>query len=553
MDLGRSIASVPARLGALRGVAGSGLLRPTRPDRVLGAAVAVARWGLTAAAGSAAGAARFPNRPAVVDELGSLSFAELDRHSTAIANAMAERGIGEGDGLAIMCRNSRWFVEAAVAASKLGANAVLVNTGFGGPQLADVLGHEGARGVVYDEEFAPLVEARAPERVRFVGWHDGPAAVPSLRELATGGSPAARRPPRRPGRVVILTSGTTGTPRGATRGTPRGLDSVLALFGRVPLRIGEPALVAAPLFHAWGLANLTIAQAMGSPVVLQRRFDPEATLAAVARHGVTTVAVVPVMLQRILALGPEVAGRYDTSSLRVVASSGAGLPGDLALRWMDAFGDNLYNLYGSTEVAWATIATPADLRAAPGTAGRSPLGAEVRVCDDAGRPLPAGATGRIFVGSDLRFEGYTGGGGKETIDGLLSTGDVGHFDEAGRLFVDGREDDMVVSGGENVFPAEVEGLLAGDPAVADVAVVGVEDSEFGQRLKAFVVRRAGATVSEAALKARVRSRSARYKVPREVVFVDELPRNATGKVDRRRLRDAPSSSSRDRAQKRPDP
>src|SRR5439155_637126 len=164
---------------------------------------------------------------------------------------------------------------------------------------------------------------------------------------------------------------------------------------------------------------------------------------------VTPVAVVPVMLQRILALGPEVAGRYDTSSLRVVASSGAGLPGDLALRWMDAFGDNLYNLYGSTEVAWATIATPADLRAAPGTAGRPPLGAEVRVYDDAGRPLPAGVTGRIFVGSDLRFEGYTGGGGKETIDGLLSTGDVGHFDEAGRLFVDGREDDMVVSGGEN--------------------------------------------------------------------------------------------------------
>src|SRR5437764_3026570 len=264
MDVGRAITSLPARIGALRGVAGSGLLRPTRPDRVLGAVMAVARWGLTAAAGSAAAAARFPDRPAVIDELGSLSFGEVDRHTTAIANAMAERGIGEGDRLAVLCRNSRWFLEAMVAASKLGADAVYVNTGFAGPQLLDVLAGEGARGLVYDEEFGPLVGAGAMDRVCFVGWHDGRSAAPSLRELAAEGSPSARRPPRRPGRVVVLTSGTTGTPRGASRGAPGGIDAGLALLDRVPLRVGEPMLVAAPLFHAWGLANLTVAQAMGS-------------------------------------------------------------------------------------------------------------------------------------------------------------------------------------------------------------------------------------------------------------------------------------------------
>jgi acyl-CoA synthetase (AMP-forming)/AMP-acid ligase II len=229
--------------------------------------------------------------------------------------------------------------------------------------------------------------------------------------------------------------------------------------------------------------------------------------------------------------------RYDLSAVRVVAVSGSALPGALSEKWMDVFGENVYNLYGSTEVAWASIATPADLRAAPGTAGRPPHGTIVRLYDDNGQAAPQGATGRIFVGNEMQFEGYTGGGNKDAIDGLLSSGDVGHFDEAGRLFVDGRDDDMIVSGGENVFPTEVEDLLAGLDDVVEVAVFGVEDEKFGQRLKAVVVKKDGSSLSEADVKKHVKANLAAYKAPRDVKFVDELPRTSTGKVLKRELKD----------------
>jgi fatty-acyl-CoA synthase len=294
-------------------------------------------------------------------------------------------------------------------------------------------------------------------------------------------------------------------------------------------------MIAAPLFHTWGLANLAMTLALGGTAVLRRRFDPEETLAAVERHRCEALVVVPVMLQRILDLPPEVRARYDTSSLRVVAASGSALPGDLAVRWMDAFGDTLHNLYGSTEVSNATIATPQDMRAAPGTAGRPPRGSTVRILDEHGAEVPAGGTGRIFVGNSMVFEGYTGGGDKDRVGGLTATGDVGRFDAAGRLFVEGRDDEMIVSGGENVFPKEVEDTLARHPGVADVACIGVDDPEFGQRLRAFVVPTGDGDVAADDLRRHVRDTLARYKVPRDVVFVDELPRNATGKVVKRLL------------------
>jgi fatty-acyl-CoA synthase len=203
---------------------------------------------------------------------------------------------------------------------------------------------------------------------------------------------------------------------------------------------------------------------------------------------------------------------------------------------MDAFGESLYNLYGSTEVAWATVAGPADLRAAPGTAGRPPRGTVVKILDERGDTLPTGSSGRIFVGSEMLFEGYTGGGDKDRHGELMATGDIGHFDADGRLFVDGRDDDMIVSGGENVFPGEVEDLLAGVTGIREVAVVGVPDEEFGQRLRAVVSLHPGAVLSEVELQEHVRGHLARYKVPREVVFVEQLPRNATGKILKRELR-----------------
>jgi fatty-acyl-CoA synthase len=247
--------------------------------------------------------------------------------------------------------------------------------------------------------------------------------------------------------------------------------------------------------------------------------------------------VVPVMLTRILELGAEVIARYDTSSLRVIAVSGSALPGELALHVMDCFGDVLYNLYGTTEVAWATIAAPDQLRAAPGTAGTPPHGTDVRLFDEAGVEITAaGRPGRIFVGNEMVMDGYTSGDGKPMLGGLIATGDVGYLDTHGRLFVSGRDDDMIVSGGENVFPREVEDLLAEHPAVDDVAVIGVPDQQFGERLRAFVVLRDGARLSEDDVRDHVRDNLARFKVPRDVVFLDVLPRNATGKVLKRELR-----------------
>jgi fatty-acyl-CoA synthase len=316
------------------------------------------------------------------------------------------------------------------------------------------------------------------------------------------------------------------------------MTPLAGLLSKIPLRADATTVIGPPLFHAWGLLNWMMAMSLGSPIVLRRHFDPERVLAAVAEHRADTLVVVPVMLQRIVDLPEATRKRYDISTLRVIASSGSQLTPDMATRSREVFGDVVYNLYGSTEVAWATIATPEDLREAPGTAGRPPMGTTVHLYDDDDRPISRpGEVGRIFVGNEMAFEGYTGGGGKPTLDGLLATGDVGCFDENGRLFVRGRDDDMIVSGGENVFPQEVEDVLAGHSGVDDVAVLGVDDPEFGQRLVAVVVPHGGKDALTAEeLQAFVKERLAGYKAPRDVFFVDELPRNATGKVLKRDLK-----------------
>jgi fatty-acyl-CoA synthase len=535
MDLLGSFTAIPRQLQALKILSDTGVVNPLRPDRLVVGGMAMARWGPTPAGGYASAAAQFPDALALIDDRGALTFAQLHRRTNALARGLRALGIGEGDGVAVLCRNHRGFVEATVAASKVGADVLYLNTGFSGPQTKDVLDREGATAVVFDSEFTDVVVAGAPGRVQIVAWHEGHSPVPTIDHLIADHSDADLASPTRRGRMVILTSGTTGTPKGAARTSPRSLDSAVALFSRIPLRARQTTVLAAPMFHAWGLAHLQVGMALCSTLVMHRRFDPEDTLRAIATHQASTLIVVPVMLQRILALPDETRERYDCSSLRITAASGSALAGRLATRWMDAFGDNLYNLYGSTEVAWASIATPADLRVAPGTAGRPPRGTVVRLFDEHDNEVPPGAPGRIFVGNDMLFEGYTGGGSKVTIDGLMSVGDVGHFDEQGRLFVDGREDDMIVSGGENVFPSEIEDLLAKHTDVADAAVIGVPDEEFGQRLRAFVCVQVGGRLTEAAVKGYVKQHLARYKVPREVVFLDELPRNASGKVLKREL------------------
>jgi acyl-CoA synthetase (AMP-forming)/AMP-acid ligase II len=516
----------------------TGMIRPTRPDKAVRSAAALRRWGPTPAAAYAGAAIRYPGRAALVDDRGTLTFAEVQGRTNALASELAKAGIGEHDGVAIMCRNHRGFVDATVACSKLGASALYLNTAFAAPQLAEVLAREQPTAVIYDNEFAELLDAGAKGRKRFVAWHEPGQASgdPLLEDLIARGDPSERPAPAEKGRVVILTSGTTGAPKGAARKEPDSLEPMAAMLSKIPLRAQGATMIAAPMFHSWGFAHFTLALPLSSTLVLRRRFDPEDTLRAVAHHRASALALVPVMLQRILDLGPETIARYDLHALKVIALSGSALPGDLATRTMDVFGDVLYNLYGSTEVAWATIATPEDLRAAPGTAGRPPLGTIVKLLDAEGREVGAGEGGRIFVANEMMFDGYTGGGGKEIVRGLMSTGDVGHFDSEGRLFVDGRDDEMIVSGGENVFPREVEDLLADHEAIEEAAVVGVTDEEFGQRLKAFVVRRDDAKLDEEAVKRYVRDNLARFKVPREVVFVAELPRNATGKVLKRVLK-----------------
>jgi acyl-CoA synthetase (AMP-forming)/AMP-acid ligase II len=528
------------KLQVARTLLGTGMVQPERLDKAVRAVGALRKWGPSSPAAYLGGSIRFPDRAAIVDDRGALSYREVHRRTNALACELRKVGIGERQNVAIMCRNHRGFIEATVACAKLGAGALYLNTAFAGPQITDVLRREDPAAVIYDEEFSELVAEGAEGRRRFIAWSEpsSSAAEPTLEQLIAAGSDAELPAPSEKGRVVILTSGTTGTPKGAARTQPDTLEPAASLFSKIPLKARETTMIAAPLFHSWGYAHFTLGLALSSTLVLRRRFDPEATLDAVAQHRASALAVVPVMLQRILDLGPRTLARYDTSCLKAIAVSGSALPGELATRAMDTFGDVLYNLYGSTEVAWATIATPADLRAAPGTAGRPPMGTVVKLLDADGREVPSGLSGRIFVANEMTFDGYTGGGGKEVIGDLMSTGDVGHFDAAGRLFVDGRDDEMIVSGGENVFPREVEDLLADHEAIEEAAVVGVPDEEFGQRLKAFVVLREGAELNEAEVQQYVKENLARYKAPREVVFLDQLPRNATGKVLKRELQTA---------------
>jgi acyl-CoA synthetase (AMP-forming)/AMP-acid ligase II len=513
----------------------AGILAPMRPDKALKIGGTFLRWGASPATGVTTAAVHHPHELAIVDERGALSWERLHRRSNALAHALAEMGIGHGDGVGVMCRNHRGFVETTLAAAKLGASALYLNTMFAGPQLVEVTRREGPKALVYDEEFTGPLSGVDPSVRRIVGWCDGEMSEPTLESLIKGGDESDLKPPPDKPKFVILTSGTTGTPKGAQRSSPDGLLAIASLIDRIPFRSRMTMMIAAPLFHSWGFFHFVMSLPTASTMVLRRRFDPEETLKAAEQSRAEVLAAVPVMIQRILALPDEALDRYSLPALQITSLSGSALPGELAIEWMDRFGDNVYNLYGSTEVAYATVATPEDLRAAPGTAGKPPRGTKICLYDENGGKVPQGEVGRIFVGNEMAFEGYTGGGGKEVIDGLYSSGDVGHIDEAGRLFIDGRDDEMIVSGGENVFPREVEDLLADHQAVEEVAVIGVADDEFGQRLKAFVVTRAGIEVSDRELTAHVKANLAAYKAPREVEFLEELPRNATGKVLKRDL------------------
>jgi fatty-acyl-CoA synthase len=531
----KALSQIPTAIRGLDVLRRAGLAPVTRPDQSLRSLLVLRKLGPIAGAAQVA-ARRDREAVGLVDERGPLTYHELDTRSNALARAFAVSGLGPGSVIALLARDHRGAVDAMVAAGKLGARILLMNTGFAKPQLVDVARREKVDALVYDQEFTGLTDALDADLPRFLAWADGDGhGVPTLDELIAGSDDGPLPAPPSPGGLVLLTSGTTGTPKGAPR-TVRSPLAAAQFLDRIPLRTGECTVMAAPLFHGTGLSQFLLSFALGSTVVLRRRFDPEATVRAIQDNRATALVLVPTMLRRIVDLGQEILDKYDTSSLRIVFCAGSALPPELGNRATEAFGDVIHNLYGSTEVAVATVATPEDWRRAPGTVGRAPVGCRVALYDDEGNKITAPhVVGRVFVGSMLSFEGYTDGRQKEVIGDLLSSGDLGHYDDDGLLFIDGRDDDMIVSGGENVFPGEVENLLLEHDAVAEAAVAGVPDDDYGQRLAAYVVTRPGVTVDGEELKEYVKANLARFKVPRDVVFLDELPRNATGKLLRHKL------------------
>ena len=512
-----------------------GMLRPVRPDRLVRAGLAFHRWGTTPATACVVNAITRPEQVALIDSDGAVTWAELDRRTNALARGFAQLGLDEGERIGILCRNGSALVESVFASAKLGGHALMLNTSFAAAELKSVLDREQPRVLVHDEEFASLVDDASPpstKNVAVAGRGQRTLAAISSEQLETPVDP-----PPEEGRMVILTSGTTGPPKGARIARASGLEPLAWYLSVVPIDAGSMCLIPAPLYHAHGLGQFTIATALGCTVVLPRMFDAEETLALIERHRIEVMAVVPTMLSRIMDLDPATRRRYETSSLRVVVCSGSALDARLSRSFMEEFGPVLYNLYGSTEVAWATIATPEDLLAAPGTTGRPPPHTRLEILDDAGHPLPPGSTGHIYVAHEMLFEGYTDPSkNRARVNGMLTPGDLGHLDEQGRLFIDSREDDMIVSGGENVYPGQVEEVLRTHPDIGDAVVMGVEDERFGQRLVAFVVPRPGSDLSEEEVLRFSRENLARFKVPREVHLREDLPRNALGKVLRRELK-----------------
>nr|BFF20429.1 hypothetical protein GCM10025730_39500 [Promicromonospora thailandica] len=430
----------------------SGVLAPgPRVHRDLGAIWQLLTWGPSIAGGYRASTVRAPEQTAFVDEQRSATFRELDERTDRLANALRDLGVGPRTPVALLCRNHGGLVESMVALAKLGATTLLLNSGLSPAQVSAVVAEQRPALLLADQEFLD----RCPDlpedlEVRSTWADDGASGLAGLVAAGT----AARVPvPDRPGRTVVMTSGTTSTPKGARRPHPHGLSEAASLLSVIPLRTGDRMMITTPIFHTWGLAALQLGMALHAELVLPRRFDPEETLRTIAEQRVTALVAVPVMLQRILDLPAHVKARHDTSSLRVVAYSGSAMPADQVTRFLDEFGPVLYGLYGSTEASWASISTPADLAAEPTTAGRPPLGTRIGILDDDGRPVPRGAVGQICVGNGMLFEGYTNGTGKPMFGDLMATGDRGRLDAEGRLFVLGRADDMIVSGGENVFPA----------------------------------------------------------------------------------------------------
>jgi fatty-acyl-CoA synthase len=482
----------------------------------------------------------------VVEER-AYSFHEMNDRIDRIASALHANGVEPGDRILVMVKNRPEFVLLQIAADRLGCGAVSCSNRSAPRELEYMVNHSGAKAVLFDVDTAATVREamgglREVGRERCISVGGATDGFASLDACMAGVREAPPRT-REEGALLMYTSGTTGKPKGAVRRYGAGATAAaLAFIGETPLEMGEVHLAVCPLYHATAFGFVSFSYLLGSTVLVMREFRPEAFLAAVERYRVTTTAVVPTMLHRLVELGPEVVRRYDTSSLKAIFTGGAPLSAPLATEFMDLFGDKLFNFYGATETGVVTCASPADLRAAPGTIGRAVPGHDVRLLDEQGRACADGEVGELYVKSAMLIDGYHAdeeGTRASMREGYFSVGDLARRDARGYFFIDGRKRDMIISGGVNVYPAEVEGALHEHPAVAEAAVVGVPDPEWGERVRAFVALKPGAEADEDALKAHCRAWLTGPKVPRDFVFLAALPRNPTGKVLKRELRELP--------------
>lgn len=514
-----------------------GLLKVQPPHRLLKAGIKLATWGPGFPSAAGAAAARFPNQLAIIDDAGEITWQELYDEVNRATAALATKGIGAGDSVALLCRNHRHMVVAMIALMQRGAKVLLLNTMASANQLGELTRREGAGLAIVDQEFLAVASELDQDQILLAWEDDDTHGLPTLAKLAAAEPSTPHKKPERPGGIVIFTSGTTGLPKGANRKEPENLDPLMTFFGAIPYTGNSTVVLAAPLFHSWGLLNFGFGLSTVPTYVLRRKFKPEQVLADIDQYKADVLVVVPLMMQRLVDASSAAVEKSDVSSLKITASSGSALAGDLANHFMDMFTDSVYNFYGATETGWVSIASPEDLRAAPGTAGRVPWRTIVKILDADGKEVPQGETGVIHVGNEMQFGGYTDGNSKSFADGLMHSGDLGYFDEAGRLFVAGRDDDMVISGGENVFPRELEDALIEHPAITDVVVTGIPDKDWGHCLAAYVVVKEGESLDLDTVVAYAKERVARFAVPRKVKFLDELPRNPTGKVMKRELPD----------------
>lgn len=547
--LRRASKSLSDHIVGLAPVTQAGVLGTMGPGAITKALSSVYRWDFLPAGLLGIAAGRDPHHTAIIDDGGSLTYEELHERSTALARALRHGDIKQRDRIGVLSRNHRGFIMALCAHGRLGTDLVLLNTGASSEQTLSVIKEQKLDFLFIDEEFTHLLPEdfnQCPVAVSWFEYYNDTSAVregwTSMQEMLKTAPPAnwpTAELPQRPrrGRVIILTSGTTGTPKGAKRPEPRSWMPAAAIMSRIPLRQRRPAYLAAPLFHTWGFATAQLCIALRSTMIMRRRFDPNDSLRIIEAHSPHTIFLVPTMLQRMMEVLPD---DYDVkaSSLKIIASCGSAIPEGIVKKTLERFGPVLYNQYGSTEVSWATIANPEELKANPTTAGRAPLGTRVHILDEEGNRVPDGETGRIFVGNDMLYEGYTRpGADKAVIDGMVCTGDLGRI-ENGLLYISGREDDMIVSGGENVFPRETEDALSELAGIRECAVAGVPDERFGQALVAWIVREdspEGEALTNEQIRNYVKQRLSKFSVPRETVFIDELPRNAVGKVMARML------------------